>query len=153
MSHSLQQALVSGGSLVPALGLRTGDAAGLKALARSIMHEPDAAILAAQLAIEVAPKDAEAHLLHGLALARAKYAQRASDALRASLQIDSASIVAWASLGEVLLDAFDYKGAKEAFEHVMRLDPQASDPYGRRARVVVAKTLQRLKKAARGRES
>jgi len=147
---SIAAAIVSQEPLAPALHLKGRDAGGLKRLCREQIHAPAVAALAALLAVQVAPSDAEAHLLHGLALARGKQFAGAAEALRCSLTIDDTSIPAWTSLGEVLLEALDYRAAKVAFEQVMRLDPHALDPYGRRARVVVAKTLQRLKKATPG---
>ena len=112
------------------------------ALAGDLPHAEMAALLSARLD-ETDPR-AWANL--GAIRARAKDHPGAVEAYLEVLKRSPTDIEAWTNIGELYIVLLDFEKAAAALRQAMQLDPQAKHPAGRRARIVVAFTVKRMKK-------
>ena len=119
----------------------------IKTLAEGLLAGDDmvAAEAAAEAAVALSPEDAAAWVMLGSARARQSKHKPAIAAFERALRITPNDVTCHTSLGELFIELGAYSQAAAALERAMSLDPNAEHPFGRRARALVAKTLQKLK--------
>ena len=131
-----------------ALALGTKNASDYTRLAHFLLQqgEPTGAEGAAELATAIAPEDADAWAALGAARAKAKNYRDAVPAYLEALRLRPTDIACWTDLGETYVYLFELTHAAAALERALELDPEAEDPWGRRARAIVARVVRQLRK-------
>ena len=122
------------------------DAAVYRHLALSLAHQGalDDAEAAARLSVTLDASSAESWKLLGTVRARRGDHRGAAKAYEEALTRAPADISTWSDLGEVCVSLLAFADATRAFKRVLELDPDAAHPSGRRARMVIAKTIKSL---------
>ena len=101
---------------------------------------------AAELALAISPDDADAWVALGAARAKRKAYREAVPAYLEALRRRPNDIAAWTDLGETYVYLMDFEHAGAALERALELDPKGENPWGRRARAIVARVLKQLRK-------
>ena len=93
----------------------------------------DAAMVQSQLAIQLAPNEADTQYNMGVALAQRSHWLQAADYFRAAIRCDSRCASAWADLARVLWEHFDSPEAKAeglaAAQQALVIQPNLSKPH------------------------
>jgi Tfp pilus assembly protein PilF len=120
----------------------------LVALAAALLERDDLAAAegAANAALAVDPKQRDAWIVLGTALAKQNRHERALVCFEQVLALEPNDLASHVAMGELYLDLGAYNQAASSLEKAMSLDPEGKNPAGRRARAIVSKTLSRLKK-------
>jgi Tfp pilus assembly protein PilF len=120
----------------------------LVALAAALLERDDRAAAegAANAALAVDPKQRDAWIVLGTALAKQNRHERALVCFEQVLALEPNDLASHVAMGELYLDLGAYNQAASSLEKAMSLDPEGKNPAGRRARAIVSKTLSRLKK-------
>jgi cytochrome c-type biogenesis protein CcmH/NrfG len=106
--------------------------------------EPQGAEHAAALAV-AAGANADAWVALATARARQRRFAEAVPAYREALRERPDDVACWTDLGESYVYLMDFACAAEALGRALALDPQGADPWGRRARAIVARVLKQLR--------
>lgn len=119
----------------------------MRSLAALAFSESDyeAAQLYADAWALAAPQSADAW--HALAAAHAKQKsfRPARECLARVVAVEPRRIGAWVDMAEACIAVLDYKGAADALQRALNLDPNGDDPAGRRARAITGRTLTKLR--------
>lgn len=106
--------------------------------------EPEGAGYAAELALHTGGTT-DAWVALATARARQKRYAEASRAYERALAQRPDDVAAWTDLGECFVYLMDLPRAAAAFGRALDLDPHGENPWGRRARALVARVLKQLR--------
>ncbi|MCC6806350.1 MAG: tetratricopeptide repeat protein [Deltaproteobacteria bacterium] len=135
-------------SVAKTLGLQGKNAQEYTRLAYFFLQngELEGAEGAAELAVALDKDDADAWVAIATARAKQKRYQDAVPAYLEALRRRPTDLASWTDLGEAYVYLMDFEHAAAALERALELDPQGQDPWGRRARAIVARVLKQLRK-------
>lgn len=100
---------------------------------------------AAELAVAINSDDTDGWVALGTARAKQKRYADAVPAFLEALRRRPVDIATWTDLGEAYVYLMDFTHAAQALERALELDPTGKDPWGRRARAIVARVLKQLR--------
>lgn len=108
--------------------------------------EAEGAEGAAEMAVTLDAANARAWSALGAARARLKRYTLAVPAFLEALKLAPQDITCWTDLGETYVYLMDFEHAAAALQQALLLDPEAKDPWGRRARAIVVRVMKQLKR-------
>lgn len=89
-----------------------------------------------QIVVDARPDDAYAHYLYGLSLWKSGHLDEAEQMLSRSSTLDGGKPKCWINLARVRMQRDDFKGALEAADQALTLDPASADALHQRGRAL-----------------